>query len=276
LPEKGDVSDWLAAGGTKEGLQRLAKEAPIYEPSDDTTNVISERPGFQNTDLGNAERLVHTYGANLLFCHVWGSWLAFNGPRWEKDATGTVDRYAYDLVRTMQKEAVEITDDDSRSSAMKWARTSQSAAKLRSMVSLAESMVPVLPKDLDTDPFALNVDNKTIDLRTGEARTPRQEDLIKMLAHVTYDPKSTCPRWNRHLLEIFSGNEDLSKYFQRLAGYSATGDVSEQIIAILFGFGANGKGTTINTLMHVLGDYAQSTRPELLPSKRATNGPSPR
>lgn len=33
LPPKGDVSDWLAAGGTKEELLRLAQEAPEWEPS---------------------------------------------------------------------------------------------------------------------------------------------------------------------------------------------------------------------------------------------------
>src|SRR5690606_11430968 len=97
-------------------------------------SASEEQPAFQNTDLGNAERLVHTYGSDILYCHPMGSWFASTGKRWERDATGTVDRYAYELVRTMQKEAVELADDDARSSAMKWARTSQSAAKLRSMV----------------------------------------------------------------------------------------------------------------------------------------------
>jgi len=32
LPEKGDVSDWLAAGGTKEALLALQKAAPLWEP----------------------------------------------------------------------------------------------------------------------------------------------------------------------------------------------------------------------------------------------------
>jgi 5S rRNA maturation endonuclease (ribonuclease M5) len=32
LPDKGDVSDWLAAGGTVEELERLASEAPLHEP----------------------------------------------------------------------------------------------------------------------------------------------------------------------------------------------------------------------------------------------------
>lgn len=32
LPDKGDVSDWIAAGGTKEELNRLAEAAPLWTP----------------------------------------------------------------------------------------------------------------------------------------------------------------------------------------------------------------------------------------------------
>ncbi len=32
LPVKGDVSDWIAAGGTKEDLTRLADAAPVWTP----------------------------------------------------------------------------------------------------------------------------------------------------------------------------------------------------------------------------------------------------
>lgn len=33
LPPKGDVSDWLAAGGTRDRLEALAAEAPVYRPA---------------------------------------------------------------------------------------------------------------------------------------------------------------------------------------------------------------------------------------------------
>ena len=39
LPEKGDVSDWLAAGGTREALERLVRAAPAWTPASAT------RPG---------------------------------------------------------------------------------------------------------------------------------------------------------------------------------------------------------------------------------------
>ncbi|MEX2400554.1 MAG: phage/plasmid primase, P4 family [Rhodothermales bacterium] len=238
-------------------------------------NYVDDRPNFEHTDLGNAERFVHRFGHNLMFCKPWSSWLAFNEIRWKVDDTGGENRYAYELVRQMQREAVEIKDSDARDSAMKWARRSQSASKLRAMVNLAESMVPVLPEALDADNYLLNVKNGTVDLTTGRLRPHRQNDLITKLAPVTFRRDATCPRWERHLLEVFDGDAELARYLKRNVGYAMTGDVSEQIITILYGSGANGKGVTTNTIMHVLGDYAQSTRPDLLLSRRAGNGPTP-
>ncbi len=42
LPDKGDVSDWLAAGGTKEALLALVKAAPDWNP--DTSPPLSDPP----------------------------------------------------------------------------------------------------------------------------------------------------------------------------------------------------------------------------------------
>jgi len=36
LPPKGDVSDWLAAGGNAKELKRLARETPLYVPTDES------------------------------------------------------------------------------------------------------------------------------------------------------------------------------------------------------------------------------------------------
>jgi putative DNA primase/helicase len=48
LPNKGDASDWLAAGGTADELERLAAEAPSYEPgamAEPGKAIIQVEPG---------------------------------------------------------------------------------------------------------------------------------------------------------------------------------------------------------------------------------------
>jgi hypothetical protein len=44
LPPKGDVSDWLAAGGTRGDLDRLIAEAPAWEPGDTTAGASPAEP----------------------------------------------------------------------------------------------------------------------------------------------------------------------------------------------------------------------------------------
>jgi phage/plasmid-associated DNA primase len=46
--------------------------------------------------------------------------------------------------------------------------------------------------NLDADPWLLNVENGTIDLRTGELREHRAEDLITKIARVKYDKTPTA------------------------------------------------------------------------------------
>ncbi len=43
LPEKGDVSDWIDAGGTKEEFQKLADECPPWEPEESPSDAIRKQ-----------------------------------------------------------------------------------------------------------------------------------------------------------------------------------------------------------------------------------------
>jgi putative DNA primase/helicase len=55
---------------------------------------------------------------------------------------------------------------------------------------------------------------------------------------------------------------DLIAFLQAAAGWSISGDISEQSMFILYGTGANGKSTFLNVIMRILGDYAITTYPE--------------
>jgi putative DNA primase/helicase len=54
-------------------------------------------------------------------------------------------------------------------------------------------------------------------------------------------------------------------------GYAAAGVVSEEILAILYGVGANCKSTLVNAVMDSLGDYAIQAAPDLLMAKRGAH-----
>jgi len=259
LLPKGDVSDWFKAGGTREELERLAAGAPAWTPLPEGASGTGPTDEARFTDLGNARRLVALHGRDLRFCHPWGRWLIWTGRRWAEDETGEIMRRARDVPRALHAEAAECADSKAREALAAWALACESEARLRAMVSLARSEpgIPVLPGELDADPWVLNVTNGTVDLRSGELRPHRREDLITKMAGAGYDPGAVCPTWEAFLTRIMDGNEGLIGFLRRAVGYTLTGDTREQCLFLLYGTGANGKSTFIETVRTVLGDYAR-------------------
>ena len=98
----------------------------------------------------------------------------------------------------------------------------------------SEPDVPIEIEALDTDPWVLNVENGTIDLRTGELREHRKEDFITKLARVAFASAVTCPMWAEFLGTIFAGNADLIGYAAcAQVGYSLTGVADENDIVLV-------------------------------------------
>jgi putative DNA primase/helicase len=224
------------------------------------------------TDTGNAERLADRHGTNLRYCHPWGKWLVYDGTRWHVDDRGSVVRLAKDAARSIFEEAKEAPSDMKATQLGKWASSSLSESKLRAMISLAQSEpgIPVLPEEMDASPDLLNVLNGTIDLRAGKLREHRREDLITKLAPVEYDPNAAAPMWAQTLERVLPDPE-VRAFFKKLCGYALTGDVSEQMLPVLYGTGANGKSTVLNTLLAVLGHYGMQAAPDLLVAKKGSH-----
>jgi putative DNA primase/helicase len=96
-------------------------------------------------------------------------------------------------------------------------------------------------------------------LHKATLRKHRREDLITKLAPVDYVPQAQCPEWEKFLDRIMAGNRALIAFLQRAVGYALTGDTREQVLFVLYGTGANGKTTFLETVRAMLGDYAMHT-----------------
>jgi putative DNA primase/helicase len=264
LPPKGDVTDWLNSGGTKDKLLHLAADAPNWEPSGDS--VVTS---FNLTDMGNAKRLVARHGKDIKYCYLWGKWLVWSGTHWEIDKTAAIERMAKETVQSIYAEAADTADTKLRQEIAEHAKNSESKRAIKAMIDLAQSEpgVPVLPEQLDTDPWVINCMNATISLKNGVAREHARDDMITKIMPVTYNPEATCPTWQNFLDRIFDCNENLIDYVQRKVGYSLTGDTSEQVLSFLYGAGANGKSTFIDVIQSLLGDYGMQLDTDVLMAK---------
>ncbi len=273
LPPKGDVSDWLEAGGTKEELLALAETTAEYEPVPETLPTdTTPNP----TDLGNAMRLVALHGEDLRYCYTWGKWLVWDGKRWVIDDVGQVEFLAKDTVRNIYAEAARETSESRRREIAKWALSSESRQRFSAMVALAQSEpgIPIKHDEPNRNRWLINCLNGTLDLRTGELKPHDRADLITKIAPVEYRMGAPCPNWLSFLNMIFEGNQDLIAFVQRAVGYSLTGITDERCMFILWGKGKNGKSTFLETIGRMMGDYAEKTTAETLLTTRQTNIPN--
>ncbi len=277
LRERDEVLGWRKYTGRADAGERYAELVDELERNgrNGTASIKASgngarREGFNNTDLGNSGRLIFHHGEDLRFCFPWGRWLVWDGRRWSVDSSGEVHRRAKRTVKEIYREAGGATDDEARKALAKHAMRSEAEARIQAMISLAKSEVPVMPEELDRDPWLLNVLNGTLDLRTGELREHRRDDLLTKLAPVEYSPDAEAPTWAA-VLERTIPSEPVREFFKKLCGRAFSGDVSEHVLPVLYGTGANGKSTVLNALLEAAGEYGMQAAPDLLIAKRGNH-----
>jgi putative DNA primase/helicase len=266
MRRKGMSGGAIAAALAEENRVRCDPPLPGKEVESIAASVSRYTPAStlvtaNLTDLGNAERLLATAGNDVRYVHAWKKWLIWDNTRWVLDNDGEIERRAVWAIRETYVAAAAVEDTKTRRRLVNHARKSESAGRIRAMVSLAANMlgVPVAVDALDANAWLLNCLNGTIDLRTGDLREHHREDLNTKLAPVAYDPAATCSIFDTFLGRIMDGNVELIHFIQKAVGYSLTGDTTEQVLFLLYGTGANGKSTLLEALRAMFGDYGRQT-----------------
>ena len=222
------------------------------------TQCVSLPPGlFKCTDIGNAERLVARERGQIRYCPPRKRWLTYDGRRWLWDETGEINRKAKKTVRGIYEEAAACRDEEIRKAIAKHASDSENASRVSAMISFArsEASVPVLPAELDADPWKLNVLNGTVDLQTGKLGPHERSALITRLAPVEYDTAARSDLWDSFLKDATGGDDELAQYLQRAVGYALQGTASERAFFFLIGPPGTAKSTFIDAIAAALGDY---------------------
>jgi putative DNA primase/helicase len=286
LPDGGKVGidDYLRIERPEDFAAVLFGAGPPTRPACDVRLSDADQPHL--TDLGNAIRFAKMHGADVRYCDPWRKWMVWDGQRWTVDETQDIQRRAQMVRRQFYKEALEEPHSKQREALAAWAIQCESARRLASMVSLAQSQegLPVLPGQLDADPMLLNCPNGTLSLRTGELRPHNRADLLTKLCPTAYRPDALCPTFLAFLASIFPatgdaaeepGDPELTEFVQRLLGYCLTGQVTEHIFPVFHGGGANGKSTLLTTVSDVIGrDYASPVSEDLLIARKGERHPT--
>jgi putative DNA primase/helicase len=223
-----------------------------------------KKGNIQFTDATNAQRLYREHGKDIRYNAAWKKWVVWNGSHWEIDEGALIHTKGLETVRNIYDEVLKTDDYRERIEIEKYAMLSESMRRREAFVRAASFIkeLNITSDDLDPNPWLLNVKNGTINVTTGEFWEHRQEDMITKIANVEYKPDADCPLWKQFIREIMNFKADIINFVQTAAGWALTGDTSEQTLFILFGSGANGKSTFLNTIMYLLGDYALATPTE--------------
>lgn len=285
-PKGWDVADALAEGWTADELAKWIRDqaepipalelvpVPAQVSSEHGDDHLRTAATFGMHDDGNALRLLERFGSELMFVPGAG-WHVWDGKRWKRDYASAFQR-AVATVRRIDSEAALHADKEHREAKLRWARTSQMRRQIKDMLSVAEmdAAVRFETTALDRDPWALNCQSGTIDLRTGQIRDHSQADRITCIGSCEYDPDARYDVWERYLSRVFMEDADLMAFMQRAAGYAATGLTVEHALFFLYGNGSNGKTKMVETITHVLGDYAQQAPADTLMQKNSGGIPN--
>jgi putative DNA primase/helicase len=260
---------WRPGGDGRHG-QMAAGSGPPASGAPDGPPLAAD--GFTCTDVGNAERLIASHGDHLRYVPAWG-WLAWDGRRWARDDSRAT-QLAVQTVRCMYRAARRAPTVEQFAELQKWAKQSEGRVRLEAMLAIAARLEPLAStaERFDRDPWLFNCRNGTIDLRTGELRHHAQDDGITRLAAVDYRPNARSESWERFLEEATAGQAGMAEFLQRAAGYTLTGETSEEYVFIAHGGAGRGKTTFLEALAAAMGDYAGSVRIEVLTDGGRTTG----
>ena len=225
------------------------------------------------TDLGNAERLVAEHGDDLRFAPGLG-WFAWDGRRWKRDTDGEVDpsREADRPLDVRRRRGARRRGE--RKKLIAWAtRPSRSPGCAPPSSSPRPSARSSSHADeLDADPWLFNAANGTIDLRTGELREHRRDDLLTKITRSSTTPSRAPTLWDGFLERITGGDDELAAFLQRAVGYSLTGHTSEEVLFFAHGPTATGKSSILEAIKAVLGEYAATADFETFLKRRGDAG----
>jgi putative DNA primase/helicase len=280
-------------------------------------------------DIGNAERFRQRVGADFLYLQE-GNWLAWDGNRWD-GTFGPVEaqKAAQSVAIAIREEAnaldiqgpefeavprgeleseklylkrIEKEHADRVAALRRHANSSGNTGKLAGMLAETAPHLTVARDAMDANPWAVNVQNGTLELvppreSLGDGEWPwrlraaaREDRITKIagaaykaawfgdafdFAALTFAAQARAPTFHAFLARV-QPQAAMREYLQRLAGYLLTGDTGEQELFLNIGRGANGKGTFFEALAYVLGDYAAVLPIEAIRHQDGNRGSGPR
>ncbi len=197
-----------------------------------------------------AEEFCRRHATNMRHVAAWGRWFHWSGTHWKEELT----LLAFDMARHVARDFAAAAEEYKPGSGKSIAQSRTWAGVVRAVA--ADRRVGVASDIWDTDKWTLNTPGGTVDLRSGEVRPANPNDHITKITNTAPDFAMPTPEWNKFIARVTNESAELISFLRRMAGYSLTAETREHALFFLYGLGANGKSTFVNTIAGCMGDYA--------------------
>lgn len=308
IPEKGDVSDYIAAKGEeavvklKETLDVVTRNrklapavsaVPTAQCSAAAVTVVAtsaplmlkthidyyivikkfnphSNPKYSTTDNGSGRLFSDIVRGQARYVASRKSWFIYDGARWTPDEGNMATMEMCKAIGdALTHYAFAIQDENERKQYLKYTLRWMTRNYRKTILDDAASVYNIGMGEFDADVNLLNCKNGTLDLKTMQFRSHNPDDKITKIADVVYDPNARCPRFEQFLIEVMSGDADKSAFLQKALGYALSGDSQYECMFILYGTTTrNGKSTLMESILRVFGDYGLTVAPETIAAKQ--------
>lgn len=236
LPPKGDIVEWIEAGGTKAKFLELLAETPSVTDEQVAEWETKTRPSRGNPHEDAEPKLNVPIVADMI-CSV---------EHFAKDAGGKLYRYSDGAYRArgdvfIKRQVKAICTELEPG---KW--STRFAAEVVEFIRLDATELWERPSM-----EVLNVKNGLLRIKDRKLLPHSPKHLSTVQLHFDYDPSAVCTAIEKFISEVFP--TDAVGLAWELAGWLMVPDVSIQKAVLLTGEGANGKSTYLTMLVAFIG-----------------------
>lgn len=246
-------------------VEPLRVRAALDETADPETEDLPELYSEDNAALAFSAQ----FADELRYVAPWGRWMIWRGQRWAEENTLHVFDLARRICRSVAAQArndmVNITTETQRRAVIARYGLASTVAAIERLAKSDRRHAATI-EQWDADLWALNTPAGVVDLRTGAVRPGDRSAHMTKITEVA--PGGECPAWLRFLDTACEGDSELIGFLQRMAGYALTGSTRDHALFFVYGTGGNGKGTFLNTLQWIMGDYARSAPADMFTERK--------
>lgn len=231
-------------------------------------------------DIRNGKLFAEAYRDKLIYVAETGTVLEHGPTGWVATTYGHAMRAARAVVKKRISHASELFktgNTDAAKREIAHATWSSSEQRLEAMISQGWTHPGMSASlaEFDAEPQLLGVQNGVLDIHKRQLAALSPLLRISKRANVEFDPAAQCPLFDAFLAHV-QPDPEKRRLLQQLAGLFLYGKPVEQKFIFVSGIGANGKGTFIELMAWMLGEYALRIQTEMLMQhERNPQGASP-